>query len=32
MDSEDLDEGKYGVTETMSHPASFSVEGKDLTS
>lgn len=32
MDSEALNEGKYGVTETTSHPASFSVESKNLTS
>lgn len=31
-DSEDLDQGKYGVTETVSHPASFCVGNKDLTS
>lgn len=32
MDSEDLDEGKYDVTEKTSHLASSSVESKDLTS
>lgn len=32
MESEDLGEGKYSVTETISHPGSFSLESKGLTS